>query len=259
MEDSSRLSKTTKKRETRVSGTSEQLGMRPRCYPTVRTAPDWHQGHIGLGMCGHGYHTPQGEGPCGGPTSHTQQNKSAVVVHQSCNANSSSSDGICTTGDRSDHRASSQSITNAMSSPSLVFTDSVLFPLLLLLLRLLLLLLLLRLLLLLLLLLLELDPIATLGVGLCVGIEGRSSLPPASESMALASSVYTVPFKATRHLRAGLVCRLQRSASDAAWLNLVSHAMGGLRLLLLMSTASFFLSLLEKKTRFGVHGTKSQR
>ena len=36
-----------------MSGTSEQLGMRPRCYPTVRTAPDWHQGHIGLGMGGH--------------------------------------------------------------------------------------------------------------------------------------------------------------------------------------------------------------
>ena len=62
-----------------MSGTSEELGMRPRCYPTVRNAPDWHQGHIGLGMCGHGYHTPQGQGPCSGPTSSMQQNKSAVV------------------------------------------------------------------------------------------------------------------------------------------------------------------------------------
>ena len=73
------MSQKTKKQETRVSGTSEQLGMRPRCYPTARTAPDWHQDHIGLGMCGHGYHTPQEEGPCGGRTSSMQQNKSAVV------------------------------------------------------------------------------------------------------------------------------------------------------------------------------------
>ena len=55
------------------------MGMRPRCYPTVRTAPDWPQGYIGFGMCGHGYHKPQREGPCGGPTSSMQQNKSAVV------------------------------------------------------------------------------------------------------------------------------------------------------------------------------------
>ena len=66
-----------------------------------------------------------------------------------------------------------------------------------------------------------------------------------------------VPFKATRHLRTGFVCRLQRSASDAAWLNSASDAMGGLWLLLLMFTAPFSLSLLHKKTRFCVHGTRA--
>ena len=56
------------KKSRKKSGTSELLGMRPRCAPAIRTGTEYHQGVIGLGMCGHGYHTPQGEGPCGGPT-----------------------------------------------------------------------------------------------------------------------------------------------------------------------------------------------
>ena len=36
---------------------------------TVYTALDYHEGIVGLGMCGHGYHTPQREGPFGGATS----------------------------------------------------------------------------------------------------------------------------------------------------------------------------------------------
>ena len=75
-----RNKKKRKNFKTKAPGSSELLGMWPTCYLTVHTAPHYHQDSISLGMCGHGYHTPQGKCPCGGPTYTKHKAKAKVQL-----------------------------------------------------------------------------------------------------------------------------------------------------------------------------------